>query len=145
MTGVLFPAGAGILLFLATVSRSALGPIQPPIHWTPRVLSPGVKRPVREVDYWPPSDAEFKNAWTYTSIPQYVFMACCPIKQWTTVPYLNITMLKAVRSLCSRTGRPGLDPQQRPNFFLCLNVHTGSGAHPVSFPVGTGVSFLGGK
>jgi len=29
---------------LASVSRPALGPIQPPVQWVPGVLSPGVKR-----------------------------------------------------------------------------------------------------
>jgi hypothetical protein len=29
-----------------------------------------------ETDHSPPSDAEVKNAWRYTSTPQYVFMAC---------------------------------------------------------------------
>jgi len=30
-------------------------------------LSPGVKRPGREADHSPPSSAEVKNAWIYTS------------------------------------------------------------------------------
>jgi hypothetical protein len=29
---------------LASVSRQALGPTQPPVQWLPGVLSPGVKR-----------------------------------------------------------------------------------------------------
>jgi len=31
--------------------------------------SPGAKRPGREVDHSPPSSAEVKNAWSYTSTP----------------------------------------------------------------------------
>jgi hypothetical protein len=73
--------GLGICLF-ATASRTALGPTQPPIQWVAGVLSRGVKRPRREADYSPPSNAEVKNAWSYTSTPQYVFMAWCLIKQW---------------------------------------------------------------
>jgi hypothetical protein len=53
----------------------ALGPTQPPIQWIPGDLSLGVKRPGREADYSPPSGAEVKNAWSYTSTPQYAFMA----------------------------------------------------------------------
>jgi hypothetical protein len=41
--GVRSPAGARIFP-LASVSRPALGPTQPPVQWVPRVLSPGVKR-----------------------------------------------------------------------------------------------------
>jgi hypothetical protein len=71
--------GLGIFLF-TTVSRMALGPTQPPIQWIPRVLSLGVKRPEREDDHSPPSSAEVKNAWSYTSTPQYVFMVWCLVK-----------------------------------------------------------------
>jgi hypothetical protein len=41
--GVGYPAGARIFP-LSSVSRSALGPTQPPVQWVPGVLSPGVKR-----------------------------------------------------------------------------------------------------
>jgi len=68
--------GLGIFLF-TTVSRTALEPTQ---H--PGALSPEVKRPGREAPHSPPSSAEVKNAWSYTSTPRYVFTAWCLIKQW---------------------------------------------------------------
>jgi hypothetical protein len=37
-------------------------------------------RPGGEADHSPPSSAEVKNAWSYTSTPQYVFMAWCLVK-----------------------------------------------------------------
>jgi hypothetical protein len=40
----------------------------------------GVKRPGREADHSPPSIAEFKNAWSYTSTPQYAFMSRFSVK-----------------------------------------------------------------
>jgi hypothetical protein len=40
-----------------TSSRLALGSTQPSIQWVPGVLSPGVKRPVREADHSPPTSA----------------------------------------------------------------------------------------
>jgi hypothetical protein len=43
-------------------------------------LSPGVKRPGREADHLPLSNAEVKNTWSYTSTPPY-FIALCLIKQ----------------------------------------------------------------
>jgi hypothetical protein len=43
------------------VSRAALGPIQPPIHWVPGVLSLGVKRLRHEADHSPPPSAELKE------------------------------------------------------------------------------------
>jgi hypothetical protein len=58
----------GIFLF-ATASTSAQGPTQPPIHWVPEALSPGVKRPGREADNSPLSSADVKNAWGYDSLP----------------------------------------------------------------------------
>jgi hypothetical protein len=53
---------------------------QPPIQWVPGTLSLGVKRSRREADHSSPSNAEVKNAWSYTSIPQYAFMAWCLVK-----------------------------------------------------------------
>jgi hypothetical protein len=41
---------------------------------------PAVKRPGREADHSPPSSAEIKNAWRYTSNHQYVFMTWCLVK-----------------------------------------------------------------
>jgi hypothetical protein len=69
----------GILLF-DTASRQAMEPTQPPIQRVPGVLSLGVKRPGRETDHSPTSSAEVKNAWSYTSTPQYAFMAWCSVK-----------------------------------------------------------------
>jgi hypothetical protein len=41
---------------------------------------PGVKRPEREADHLPPFSAKVKNMWSYTSTPQYFFMAWCLVK-----------------------------------------------------------------
>jgi hypothetical protein len=43
-------------------------------------LSPGIQRQGREANHSPPSSAEVKNAWSYTSTPQYPFMASCLVK-----------------------------------------------------------------
>jgi hypothetical protein len=40
-----------------------------------RDVSLGVKRPENEADHLPLSNAEVKNAWSYTSTPPYVFVA----------------------------------------------------------------------
>jgi hypothetical protein len=59
--GVRFPAGQRVFP-LAFVSRSALGPTQPPVQYVPGVLSPGGKaRPGRDADHSPPSSAEVVN------------------------------------------------------------------------------------
>jgi hypothetical protein len=52
--------GLGIFLF-TTVSRTALGPTQPPIQWVPGALSLGVKWPGREADHSPPSSAKVRE------------------------------------------------------------------------------------
>jgi hypothetical protein len=46
-----------------------LGPTQPPIQCVPGALSLGVKRPEREADRSPPSSADVRNVWSYTSTP----------------------------------------------------------------------------
>jgi hypothetical protein len=43
-------------------------------------LSLGAKWPGHEADHSPPSSAEVKNAWSYTSTLQYTFMAWCSVK-----------------------------------------------------------------
>jgi hypothetical protein len=50
-------------------SRPALGPTQPPIQWVAKVLSLEVKWLGHEADNSPPSSAEVKNVWNYTSAP----------------------------------------------------------------------------
>jgi hypothetical protein len=42
-----------------------------------RDFSLGIKLPRRVADHSPPSNADVKNAWSYTFTPQYVFMAWC--------------------------------------------------------------------
>jgi hypothetical protein len=72
--------GLGIFLF-TTASRTAVKLTQPPIQWATGALSLGIKPPGREADHSPPSSAEVKNAWSYTSIPQYAFMVWCSVKR----------------------------------------------------------------
>jgi hypothetical protein len=40
-----------------------------------RALSPRIKRPGRKADHSPPTSAEVKKMWIYTSTPPYAFMA----------------------------------------------------------------------
>jgi len=60
-------------------------PPRPDRLWGPPRLSTGgfylgTTRPEREADHSPPSSAEVRNAWSYTSTSQYVFMAWCLVK-----------------------------------------------------------------
>jgi len=59
---------------------SHLGLTQPPVQWVLGAFTPRVKRPVCEADQSPAFSAKVKNAWRYTSIPQYVFIAWYLIK-----------------------------------------------------------------
>jgi hypothetical protein len=63
-----------IFLFYRS-SRPALGPTPPSIQWAPGVLSQGVKRSRREADHSPPTSAEVKKIWIYTSTPPDTLMA----------------------------------------------------------------------
>jgi hypothetical protein len=64
---VRFPAVQDFSLLPA--SRPTPGTTQPPIQWLAEALSPGVKQPEREADHLPPTSAEVKNTWIYTSTP----------------------------------------------------------------------------
>jgi hypothetical protein len=48
----------------------------PPIEWVA-----GDFPPRREVDHSPPTSAQVKKTWTYTSTPPYVFMVWCLVSQ----------------------------------------------------------------
>jgi hypothetical protein len=92
-----------------TASRTALGPTQPPIQWVPGALSLGVKRPVREADHSPPSSAEVKNAWRYTSTPQYVFMEWRIVKHRDNFTFYHLFTLsgsgkRSVAEYCERVS-----------------------------------------
>jgi hypothetical protein len=69
------PAGGQYIPLFSTASRPLLGPTQVPTEWVLEVLSPGVKRASREADHSPPPSAEFKNRWSYNSIPPYIWLA----------------------------------------------------------------------
>jgi hypothetical protein len=58
----------------------ALGPTQRRIQRAPGNFSLRLKRPGREADHSSLSSDKTENAWTYTSTPQYVFMAWCLAK-----------------------------------------------------------------
>jgi hypothetical protein len=51
-----------------------------PIQWVPRVLSPGIKWPKREADYF----NLLPRCWSYTSAPPYTFMMLKLIKHLLT-------------------------------------------------------------
>jgi hypothetical protein len=55
------------------LSRLTLGSTQPHIQQEPGAISLGVKRPEREADNSPPTNAEVKKTWVYTSTSPYVF------------------------------------------------------------------------
>jgi hypothetical protein len=90
--------GLGIFLFTTAVFRTALGPTQSPIQRVAGSLSLVIKRPGREADHSPPSRAEVKNAWSYTSTPQYAFMAWCLVKQ------VHFRMLENIWEVNSRSA-----------------------------------------
>jgi hypothetical protein len=74
-----FLAGAGNFS-LHTCIQNGSGANHLLIQWVTGTISLGVKRQGREADHSPQSSAEVKNVWSYTSAPQYTFMAWCLVK-----------------------------------------------------------------
>jgi hypothetical protein len=90
VSSIRFPAGAGNF---SLHHRAQIG-THPPIQWV--AFSLGVKRPGRETDHVSPSSAEVKNARSYASTPQYVFMARCLVKcrdKFTFTFYLHFSVI----------------------------------------------------
>jgi hypothetical protein len=63
---------------------------------------PGGKAAGHEADHSPPCSAEVKNAWRYTSTPQYVFMSWCLVKHrdnftFTWTSYLHVMLPKTIK------------------------------------------------
>jgi hypothetical protein len=70
------------------MSRLALGSTQPPIRCAPWVLFPGIKRQGREADRSPPTSAEVKKTWLYTSTPLPIHLRVVVISQAQEQLYL---------------------------------------------------------
>jgi hypothetical protein len=121
----------------------------------------GVKRPGRENDHSPPSSAEVKNAWNYTSTPPVrlhgVVLSYEKHRDFTFT--FNFTLPPIFPGRTSSGSRDssvgtalgcGLDnrdsrvrfPAGAGNFSLHHRVQNGSGPHPTSYPMGTRGSFL---
>jgi hypothetical protein len=77
-------------IFFSTSSIPVLVPTQPPIQWVTGLFPPGVKRPGRETDHSPPTNAEAKNTWIYTSTPPISLhgVVLNLIRAGTSLPYL---------------------------------------------------------
>jgi hypothetical protein len=65
------------IILLSTLCSLVLGPTQPPMQCVRELFPPWLKRPVSEAKQSPPTSAEVKNTWNYTSTPPYVIMAEC--------------------------------------------------------------------
>jgi hypothetical protein len=59
----------------STSPRPDLESTQPPIQWILGAASLAVKRLELEAEHSPPTSAEVKKIWIYTSTPPYAFMA----------------------------------------------------------------------
>jgi hypothetical protein len=133
------PDGVKNFLFSRS-SRPALRSTQPPLQWVPGALSPGVKRPGREVDHSPPTSAEVKKMWIYTSAPPYAFMAWCfnLLSTGTTLPlpyFHHYIKLSLVGKSSANTAPQSSYQTQSLQFhkFLCVlltSFQTGRGDPP---------------
>jgi hypothetical protein len=82
-------SGRDFNLFATAVPRPALGPTQPPDQLVAGALSSAVKQPGREAYHTPPSGAEVKNAWKYTSTSPNVIMSWCFVKNRANISFTS--------------------------------------------------------
>jgi hypothetical protein len=71
--GVSSPGGIKNFRF-SMPSIPSLGSTQSPIQWISVASSPGIKRPGREAGRSPPTRAEVKKTFIYTSTPPYLYI-----------------------------------------------------------------------
>jgi len=71
-----------------------------------------VERPGREADNSAPSSAEVRNAWSYTSTPQYDFMAWSFVKHRDNFTFTFFTFMHN----CNYIHTDATDGLQGPNF-----------------------------
>jgi hypothetical protein len=91
-----------------------MGPTQCPIQWVPGALPLGVKRPGHETDHSPPSRADVKNAWSYTSTYPIRFHGVVLIsekKHRDSFTFTSATIIVFVLCLC------------RPLIYTYLGLH----------------------
>jgi hypothetical protein len=79
------------MFLFTTLSRTVMGPNQPPIQCVPGSLSLEVKQPGREADHSPPSSAEVKNVCTIPPLHLYVFMSWCFVKHRDNFTFIFFT------------------------------------------------------
>jgi hypothetical protein len=53
----------------------------------------GIKWPEREANHSPPTNAEVKKTWVYTSTLPYMFMAWCVVKYGDSFRFINIIII----------------------------------------------------
>jgi hypothetical protein len=104
-----------------SLSNIILPSSQPPIQWVAGAVSLGVKRPGREAGHSPPYTAEVKNAWSYTSSPQYAFMAWCLVKRRDTFTFTYICLLERKTEKMKTVGK---EAKMLVSVCICVLVHT---------------------
>jgi hypothetical protein len=86
--GVQFPARARHLSLLYN-GKTVFGVLPAFCSVGTGALSPDVKRQGPEAGHPLPSSSEFKNEWSYASVPSYIFMVWCLIRHKDDVTFLN--------------------------------------------------------
>jgi hypothetical protein len=71
-----FMGGAANILLLQSI-QTGCGAQSAFCPWVLDAVSLGLKQLECEAEHSPVQSAEFKNVWSYTSIPPYAFMALC--------------------------------------------------------------------
>jgi hypothetical protein len=99
----------GTIFFLfATASKPALGTTQSSMGNGDPL--PSLKQSGRETDHSPPSSAEVKNTWSYTSTPPYVFMSWYLVKHTDKFTFAYIIPGKLVSAKSSHYKKYPLPP-----------------------------------
>jgi hypothetical protein len=126
------PAGAGNFSLLHSV-KTGSGAHSASYPMGTGGFLPGIKRPEREAYHPPSSRAEVKNAWSYTSNPKYVFMACCLIKYRDNLTLLS-QLSNSMEQKASSEANSHSASQEIPHTLLNPKAHYSVKKGPATCP-----------
>ena len=103
------------------LSRTALGPTQPPVQWVPG-LSRGKERPGRETDPSPPSSAVVRNSRAILLLPLWAVRPVQSLSACTRVHFTSFTFHASYRKQLAALNKQSIYKMDIASSFLSFSL-----------------------